>query len=219
VAITRYVLAWNDRRRRRRIISQGKEGEDDAVRLLKKKGYTIRACHHRAFGTMSVDGRQVRFPFVIDILAEKDGERVVVESKNSVRDARPSHAETRRQLLEYRCYYPGANAVKLYDAVSKKFHDIEFEGMPSNASRGTVRYGLFIAGFLLGLLCTGNRGNSTPHLRAHYAVLARRETDRKRHECPCTRCVENFKRGNTKNSFSPLLSGSFRIGGVAKQRQ
>jgi hypothetical protein len=119
--LRRYGQAVALGRRRRR----GAAGEREAVRLLRRCGYTIIADQPTCTVVVLLDGEPQEFTVRADALVEdEDGERLVAEVKTSAA-ASVSVRATRRQLLEYAHAY-GVDGVLLVDVDAGLVHRVEF---------------------------------------------------------------------------------------------
>jgi hypothetical protein len=104
LAIVVIVVAWRARMRRRvarRRARRALAAESAGERLLVKCGYEIVERQARIVWGPVVDGEIVEVELRLDLIVEKDGERLVAEIKSGSEAPRFETAATRRQLLEY----------------------------------------------------------------------------------------------------------------------
>ncbi|WP_155476425.1 hypothetical protein [Heliobacterium mobile] len=104
----------------------GRVGEQQAAKLLKQEGYSVIKAQPAGRMTMRVDGRPVEISVRADYLVTGKGKTFIAEVKTGDRAPRPTHGDTRRQLLEYSLVYQ-VDGVLLVDMAAKKIHRIEFE--------------------------------------------------------------------------------------------
>jgi len=98
LAVRRRLRSHRARRRARRAIA----AETAAEGLLVRHGYAIVDRQVRITWTPLLDGEPVPTELRVDLLVEKDGERLAAEVKSGTEAPRLETAATRRQLLEYR---------------------------------------------------------------------------------------------------------------------
>jgi hypothetical protein len=110
---------WHRRARGREAVA----GEHDAEALLQALGYTVIARQAPGALTLTVDGAPRTFALRVDLLVERDGERLVAEVKTGALATQLAHGPTRRQLLEYQLAF-GVRAVLLVDASRGAVHEV-----------------------------------------------------------------------------------------------
>ncbi len=125
---------------------RGAEGEREAQRYLRSRGFRIVEQQARRKMHMVVDGKETAFEIRADFIARKKGKRCVVEVKTGSCATNPAFTDTRRQLLEYRICY-GADILYLFDADRGKLQEIRLPGVKSD---GCPRVS-FVAGVVLGI--------------------------------------------------------------------
>ena len=94
----RKLLADSKMKRR---FAVGSKAEKDAVFLLERHGYSVLKGQATSKNVFYVDGEKTSSTVRADYLAEKNGQRFVVEVKSGDAVPNPTHSATRRQLLEY----------------------------------------------------------------------------------------------------------------------
>lgn len=92
----RLRLARHRARQRRAI-----RGEQDAERLLERRGFTVLETQVAGSWTVWLDDQPVEIELQADVLVERDGEVFVAEVKTGQKAPSIRTARTRRQLLEY----------------------------------------------------------------------------------------------------------------------
>ncbi|MFM7201250.1 MAG: hypothetical protein ACKO6N_10710 [Myxococcota bacterium] len=141
------------RHRLQRRATRGREGEQEAERLLKRQGYRVLDRQVTQESGLWVDETYHAVKLRADFLVEKGDETFVVEVKTGEVAPDPTSAATRRQLLEYAHAYP-VDGLLLADMHEGRLHRIVFES-PEEASEGeTTETGgrsAFWPGVLLGM--------------------------------------------------------------------
>ncbi|MGF1467617.1 MAG: PD-(D/E)XK nuclease family protein [Sandaracinaceae bacterium] len=89
------------RRRHRRRTETARRGERDAEALLRQRGFRIEARQVAGSVLYRVDGAEREGAVRADLLVRRGRRRYVAEVKTGERAVRPTHPDTRRQLLEY----------------------------------------------------------------------------------------------------------------------
>lgn len=97
---------WYARRPERRALArrrQGLRGEEQAIPLLERAGYTVLATQHGGNFHAEVDGQPWTYPLRADLLVRRksDGALWIAEVKTGTVAPLLTHGPTRRQLLEY----------------------------------------------------------------------------------------------------------------------
>ncbi|MFK7989150.1 MAG: PD-(D/E)XK nuclease family protein [Sandaracinaceae bacterium] len=142
-ALKSALRRWAFARRRRR----GRQGEQEAERLLQKRGYRVLRRQPTRVLRYTLDGAAVDVTVRADLLAERGGRRFLVEVKTGRTAPRLKTAETRRQLLEYAHAFD-VHGVLLVNADAGTVHRI---GLPARRRRPLTLYALLV-GVLLGAL-------------------------------------------------------------------
>lgn len=153
------ALMHSWRVRRERALAQarnarGKRGEARAAALLEAAGYDIVARQRRASYSLSSDGGELRVRLSFDFVVAKDGREWVAEVKTGALGTQLTHADTRRQLLEYQLA-SGQTQVLLVDPERERISLVSFPlgetQMPAAARvprDWTLRACLFLAAAL-----------------------------------------------------------------------
>ncbi len=113
--LARARLAWRRRR--------GRAGERKAPAVLRAAGYRLLEQQAERALELAVDGEVRPYTVRADGIAERDGQRFVVEVKTGKKAPDPRHSATRRQLLEYRLVYD-VDGVLLVDMEAERVHRI-----------------------------------------------------------------------------------------------
>jgi Holliday junction resolvase-like predicted endonuclease len=122
------VLANRDAgRRSRRRNATAQWGEAEAEALLEDKGYCVVDRQLAVQGTLWVNGEPEPFGARLDLVAERDGVRYVVEVKTGRNAPDPAWPATRRQLREYAVLMPD-HEVLLVDMDAQTVLHIDFDG-------------------------------------------------------------------------------------------
>lgn len=88
------------RRAKRRIV-RAIQGERDAERFVRERGFKILAVQPEYVWQLSVDGRPAQVVLRPDLILERNGRRYVGDVKTGQSAPNPLMTSTRRQLLEY----------------------------------------------------------------------------------------------------------------------
>lgn len=118
------VRRWARALALRRRFRSASAAEMRAERQLVRDGWTIVTRQVVRRGVVHVDGEPVPFDVRADLVAERDGERVLIEIKTGDA-ADPMATATRRQLLEY-CAVFGVSALYLFDADRERLVHVRF---------------------------------------------------------------------------------------------
>ena len=103
---------------------RGRIGEEEAIKLLNKNGYSIVQSQLPLAGVCFVDGKSVEFNVRVDYLVERNGIKYLAEVKTG--DAgNPKNVSTRRQLFEY-ARLSHSETLLLVDATNGKVMEICF---------------------------------------------------------------------------------------------
>ncbi|MCK5808949.1 hypothetical protein KAH37_08200 [bacterium] len=138
--------------RARKRTKSGKNAEKNAEKLLKKWGYKIIDTQARRESFIKVDGSRLDYFVTPDIIAEKDGERRVIEVKSGRQAPNPKHGATRRQLIEYSLIF-SEFPLYLLDMEQGKLMKIDISNLfrPSPSSKPTNGLSIFTTGLIFGL--------------------------------------------------------------------
>ncbi len=117
----RRLLAARSRR-------EGRQGAEEARRLLRRAGYRILGTEVTGRGVILVDGRPEDFVVRADAVARRWFRRYVVEVKGAPEAASPGNRDTRRQLLEYALVFR-TRGVLLVDVPGRTIRCVEFPGL------------------------------------------------------------------------------------------
>ena len=122
-----------------------------------RAGYTIVGRQVSGAHRLHVDGEIVEIPLRADLMVTRCGRRYVAEVKTGKRAPRVEHAETRRQLVEYRIAFDVDGAL-LVDMERGRIHEVE-PRLPQStaASAKPLAVGVVIGvsvGFMLGVLAS-----------------------------------------------------------------
>jgi len=101
------------------------DGETAAIKLLNSNGYQIEGKQVRRKSGMYVDGEWLEIEVRVDFIATKKRKKFVVEVKTGTMAPDPTHAPTRRQLLEYSLIFEG-HEMLLVDMEEKLIKKISF---------------------------------------------------------------------------------------------
>ncbi|MCA9246325.1 MAG: hypothetical protein KDA42_04390 [Planctomycetales bacterium] len=161
------VQRWSDQRRMRARFRKGRVGEASALALLEREGFEILDDQATRESGLWVDDQWVAVTVRADYLAQRAGERFVVEVKTGQSAPNPASRATRRQLLEYSLVYD-VDGVILADMEAERLVRIRFPRAAPNARpprrsslpyallAGTLAAGLLI-GVFLGVRATNDR--------------------------------------------------------------
>lgn len=110
-----------NRRRGRRAA----RAERDAERLLQRAGYEV--IERQVTGTwpMLVDGEAIEARLRADLVVARDGLLFIAEVKSGAEAPRPTHPQTRRQLLEYLLAFE-VDGVLLVDMEQRRVLEVAF---------------------------------------------------------------------------------------------
>ena len=108
-----------------RLRRRGRQGEETAIKILEKNGYTILQSQMSLPGHIYVDDRRCDFDIRPDYLVEKDGKQYLAEVKTG-KAASSNNRETRRQLLEYAAL-GNTDTVILVDGIKETIEKVRFE--------------------------------------------------------------------------------------------
>ena len=128
IVLLTFLLKWNNGKSGRRIKKnrvKGRDGEERAVKWLKKHGYKVteQVSVHEYY---IVDGDKVTYDIRPDIFATKGKEKWVLEVKTG-NAASKGNRSTRRQLREYATHFPDCRLGLINgDAGKEKIHEIHF---------------------------------------------------------------------------------------------
>ena len=131
----------------KRRFRRGAQGERQAERYLRSRGFRIMEQQARRKMHMFVDGKETAFEIKADFVTRKKGKRCVVEVKTGSCATNPAYTDTRRQLLEYLICYD-ADILYLFDADRGDLKEIRLPAV----KRGTNGRAFFVAGALVGIV-------------------------------------------------------------------
>ena len=156
-ALSWLVLRWRARRRRlvqRRAAERGRLAELSAPKALASLGYKAVERHPRLTYEWRIDGRKRQTNLEADLLVQRGRRRYLVEVKTG-KGADPSHAATRRQLLEYQTFYP-VDGLFLLDGDRGRLMRIDFprpvDGPPRHARLAAAAFAGAVTGAALAWL-------------------------------------------------------------------
>ncbi|MDB4974170.1 MAG: hypothetical protein JWN48_2511 [Myxococcaceae bacterium] len=121
------ALKWkkiSTKRAASKAAKRGLKAEKDAEKVLKKLGYTLLQRQPPGSYWAIVDGESKEVKLNADLLVELKGKSYIAEVKTGAA-AKFEHAETRRQLLEYRNAF-GVEGLLLVDMESKVVRTVVF---------------------------------------------------------------------------------------------
>lgn len=147
-------LAWagvGRRWRLRRRWARARRGERDAEVWLRRAGFRVVGRQVRAELSYEIDGAPTAVEVRADLLVERAGRRLVAEVKTGKRAPRPTHVETRRQLLEYSHAFD-TDGLLLVNAERGTIHEIR---VPEKAREGSDRGSWLLVGFVGGATLVG----------------------------------------------------------------
>lgn len=99
-----------------------------AVRHLAKSGFEVMESQVERNAVVWVNGEAQDYHVRVDYLVKnKKGEVFVAEVKSGQQAPSPTHAATRRQLLEYQIVYKDTAGVLLVDMTKRDIHVIHFD--------------------------------------------------------------------------------------------
>ena len=148
--LRRYAKRWRMRRR----FARGRQGEDEAVRLLERAGYRILKDQLAQETGFWVDDQWCPVTVRADFLVTHRGKLYVAEVKTGRSAPNPASTATRRQLLEYSHVYD-ADGLLLVDMEARRLRCIRFDlqhSPPPHAPR------ISLAFWWIALLLTGTGG-------------------------------------------------------------
>lgn len=120
---------WRARHRVRRANARrsrlAARGEQRAEQLLITAGYRVVDRQVYCTDTMSVDGEACQIAVRVDLIVRKRRRRYIAEVKTGAVAPDPTHPATRRQLREYKAFFPD-HGLLLVDAEGETIHEIHF---------------------------------------------------------------------------------------------
>jgi Holliday junction resolvase-like predicted endonuclease len=148
-----WLFKKTDSLRRSKIVKRAKRAEKEAIKILQREGYTIRAVQQSAAAYTEVDGKEQQNLVTADYLVSKHGKTFVVEVKTGKQTARVTASRIRRQMLEYFLIFR-PHGIILLDMDHKKLKHVFFRTgkLPVLLRDKFGTYMLFIAIFLLGAI-------------------------------------------------------------------
>jgi len=150
------VRKWIADFKMKRRFSIGAQAEKSAVALLERHGYSVLKGQASGKNVFWVDGEETSSAVRADYIAEKGGQRFVVEVKSGESAPSPTHSATRRQLLEYEHVFRPDGLI-LADMAAGVLKQVEFglKGELSTRAHSPLRWKhllwTLIAGIVLGL--------------------------------------------------------------------
>lgn len=147
MVLTAYLVQRFDRRTRVRRARRAVKGETEAVRLAEALGYRVIDRQARRSYPVQIDGEVGEAGVRADFILTKNGREVVGEVKTGGLAPDPSHAPTRRQLLEYAHVFD-VDEVLLFDMEAGEARSVHF---PGRRRKDHFGWG-FLLGWTLGLL-------------------------------------------------------------------
>jgi len=137
----------------KRRFAKGARAEEDAVTLLEEHGYSILDGQASDENVFLVDGEETSSAVRADYIAEKDGQRFVVEVKSGDSAPSPTHSATRRQLLEYEHVFRPDGLI-LADMTAGVLKLIEFglKGEPMSRTRSPLRWKHLLWSLITGIV-------------------------------------------------------------------
>jgi Holliday junction resolvase len=130
---------------------RGQRGERDALRLLRRAGYTLVARQQRGHYAVQIDDTVAEVQLQADFVVARGGRRLVAEVKTGLHAPRFEHAETRRQLLEYQLAFE-VDAVLLVDVEAGAVKEVRFPVARAIADRRAHVLGWLLAAALAATL-------------------------------------------------------------------
>ncbi|GAC1538637.1 MAG: hypothetical protein NVS3B10_29700 [Polyangiales bacterium] len=124
-ALTALLRRWARRRRMSLRMIRAVRGEARAPSMLEDRGFAVIGAQVVVDHAVRIDDRVVVVPLRADYIAERAGERFVVEVKTGALAPRIETSATRRQILEYRIAFD-VDGVVLVDADAGRVHEITF---------------------------------------------------------------------------------------------
>lgn len=129
---------------------RGAWAEDWARDYLAAEGYFVIEEQNTQRCTILVDGKELTYDVRIDYVVTRNGRTYGVEVKSGEIAVKPTHSDTRRQLLEYSHVY-AFDGFFLADAERGKMMKIEFPELPKDRQlRSHWKWWLLI-GFVAGV--------------------------------------------------------------------
>ena len=135
---------------------RGARGERSAERVLEAHGYRVCARQVRTRYRMDVDRASHEVELVLDLVVERDGERLVAEVKTGRFAPRHARADTRRQLLEYQLA-TGSPRVLLVDPEAESVTELALP-IGSRPARAPASWPLLVATALAIAALSWHRG-------------------------------------------------------------
>ncbi len=128
---------------------KAKKGELAAVKLLEDRGYNIIEAQKEKRIVTWVDNKPHYNTLRVDYIVRKGGKTFIAEVKTGKKVTKPTHTETRRQLLEYYLAF-NPHGIILVDMEKKKLHNIAFDISGRNYDLQNIH--IFLLAGLLGLV-------------------------------------------------------------------
>jgi len=130
-----------------RRVEYAQMSQEEAEKLLKKKGFRIIAKQPRRDIVTYVDGKPNLSFVQADFMVENNKKKYVAEVKAGELVSDPNEPSTRRQLLEYKYAYR-PDGLLLVDMMDSSIHSVEFE-QPSYSDERIFR---LILGILVAII-------------------------------------------------------------------
>ena len=125
LGLARRWSAWRASAIAHRRSARAIRGEEDAERLLTRRGFTILERQLCLDWAIACDGEDHLVELRADLLVERDGLHYIAEVKTGDLAPLITNAATRRQLLEY-CIAYQVDAVLLVDVEADRVSEISF---------------------------------------------------------------------------------------------
>jgi hypothetical protein len=135
VAFVLVVREWMRGARAAARSARAFEGERNAARILRARGFSIVGAQVAAEYPVELDGRIVVCGVRADYVVSKNGAHFVAEVKTGLLAPRIETASTRRQLLEYEIAF-GVDGVLLVDAERDVVHTVSFPRLYAAGKNG-----------------------------------------------------------------------------------
>jgi hypothetical protein len=139
--------AWRRFKMRRRF-ARAARAEDNAAKLLQRRGYKVLEIQPELSWQVKLNGRPHDIEIRADYLVARGRRRYIAEVKTGNHAPSITTSATRRQLLEYRMAY-AVEGVLLVDMEDEAIYHVDFSGLEAI---GGAERAAFLRGALAGLL-------------------------------------------------------------------